>query len=89
MVVATPKDRVFVLWNEEVLLNNTASKDDILLSKGQIPQEYTEPYRQVSYVMMPVEPYNPVLGIVVAIGTSVAAGVGAALYYRHRKKGRL
>lgn len=91
VVVAAPVDRVFVFWPEETLLknNNTAaSNNDILLFRSQIPQEYTEPYRQVS-IMTPVQPYNPAFSMIGVIGASIAAGVGTVLYYRHRKKGRL
>jgi hypothetical protein len=73
LVVAAQVDRVLIFWPEQVIHGNS-SNIDLLLVKGQIPEEYTQPFRQVSY-MTPVEPTNPTL--VVAAITALVVGIGA------------
>lgn len=84
-VLAAPVDKVFVFWPEETILGNS-SRIDLMLVKGQIPEEYTQPYRQVSY-MTPVEPYNPAITIAAIAALAVGIGAGGTfLFIRRRRK---
>ena len=81
MVVAGTDDRLFLLWQD-----TSISELRLWLVRGQIPEQYAAPYREVSYTT-PVEPYNlgqqyvPILGI-----GAVIAGIIAFLTLRKRKK---
>lgn len=80
-LLASPIDRVFVLW-EEYIGNRTA----MMAVRGQIPEVYTEPFREVSY-MTPVKPYDPVIFTITA-GASIAAVAGGAFYYLYKKRSK-
>jgi LPXTG-motif cell wall-anchored protein len=81
LVVASPVGRVFVMWEEHRL---NATGVDLILVNGQIPEFYTEPFRQISF-MTPVRPDDQNLAVVLVGGLAAAAG-GAAYFFVKRKR---
>lgn len=81
MVAAGTNDRLFLLWQ-----TITESGPELWLVKGQIPDEYAAPYREVSF-MTPVEPYDAGRQFFIIIGAGAAiAGAVAFLTLRKRKQ---
>jgi hypothetical protein len=81
MVTASTADRLFLLWQTAM-----DSGPTLLLVRGQIPEEYAEPYREVSY-MTPVEPYNLKQQYVAIAGIGAAIAVTVA-FLTLRKRGK-
>jgi hypothetical protein len=80
-VIAFPLDRILVVWQE-----STADRETIMMTKGQIPATYTEPFREENGVMIPVAPYNIAQQLLPLslIGAAIAAVI-AFLTLRKRK----
>jgi hypothetical protein len=75
IAVAAPLDKIFVMWLEESMDSEIGT--EIVLIKGQIPETYTQPFRQDVGTMTPIEPYNagqflPIIGVGAAIAAVIA-----------------
>lgn len=81
VVVAGSIDKVHVLWVDSM----RDGRDEMMLVVGQIPEEYTAPYREVIF-MTPVEPYSPWPAIIPAVVVAVGAAGGVAFYLKKKKK---
>jgi hypothetical protein len=81
-IIPSPVDRIFVVWQE-----NTADNGTIMMTRGQIPALYTEPFREEIDVMTPSAPNNIVQQLIPIgiIGAAIAGGlVYLILKRRHR-----
>lgn len=72
-------NKVHVLW-----LDSIPHESRIMLVRGQIPDEYTVPFREVS-VMTPVEPYSPWPTAIMA-ALAAAAATGGTIYFLKKRK---
>jgi len=80
-MMASPLDRVFVVWQE-----NTADSGTIMMTQGQIPSTYNEPFRKEISVMTPTVPNNvgQQLVPVVVVGAAIAASLAYLILKRRR-----
>lgn len=76
VIVSGSMDDVRVLW-----IDSVSDREEMMLVKGQIPEEYTAPYREVIY-MTPGESYSPWAMVAAAVA---AAGAAVGVIYYKKK----